>query len=553
MKITRHTAKDMRQALRLVREQLGADAVILTSKRTPFGVEVTAAVDFDAARIEAQAPASEPRTFRPEELTPPAPAQPAPTAPRREDPYTIADEYEQAEDDVQQSVYARIHAEMSDGRAGATNGRGRNSDARAVPSQAHARAVEEGARARNSSTRATAEERRSAAGGSAPGSTLSRPAIEGQAQKARTAAQHNATHNEVHSSLDSAIDSYMSADATEDDETLISAALASANRATPGTRAAESNGDAMSAELKAMRRILETQLAQLAWNDLTRRAPIHTEILTDLTEVGLSQELAGQIVAQLPSGTDITKARRLSIALLSQRLNVTGDRWLDKGGRVALIGPTGVGKTTALAKLAVRWVLRHGARSLALISADGVRIGAHDQMQALGQMLDVPVYVADNFTEIPNVLEELGQQRFVLIDTPGMSQRDAQLAIRLEQLSNAGHENGAHLETTLVLSASTQAGAIAETVKRYAAAKPTSTLLTKVDEAASLGGILSVLAETAMPISYVSEGQRVPEDLRPARALELVSRAVQLAKATGAAADEDLLKRRYGDVAHALA
>src|SRR6185436_3547627 len=107
MKITRHTAKDMRQALRLVREQLGPDAVILTSKRTSFGVEVTAAVDFDAARIEAQAPAAEPRTFRPEEFAPPPPAAPAPAAPRREDPYTVADEYEQAEDDVQQSLYAR--------------------------------------------------------------------------------------------------------------------------------------------------------------------------------------------------------------------------------------------------------------------------------------------------------------------------------------------------------------------------------------------------------------------------------------------------------------
>jgi flagellar biosynthesis protein FlhF len=201
----------------------------------------------------------------------------------------------------------------------------------------------------------------------------------------------------------------------------------------------------------------------------------------------------------------------------------------------------------------VRWVLRHGARSLALISADGIRIGAHDQMQALGQMLDVPVYIADNFAEIPKLLAELGQQRFVLIDTPGMSQRDAQLSTRLEQLAAAGDDSGARLETTLVLSASTQAGAIAETVKRYATAKPASTLLTKVDEAASLGGILSVLAESAIPVSYVSEGQRVPEDLRPARALELVSRAVQLAKATGAAADEDLLKRRYGDVAHALA
>jgi flagellar biosynthesis protein FlhF len=112
MKITRHTAKDMRQALKLVRDQLGPDAVILTSKRTPFGVEVTAAVDFDAARIEAQTAPAEPRTCRPEVFRPPAPPQ-QPT-PRREDPYTIADHYAQAEDDVQQSLYARIQAEMQD-------------------------------------------------------------------------------------------------------------------------------------------------------------------------------------------------------------------------------------------------------------------------------------------------------------------------------------------------------------------------------------------------------------------------------------------------------
>jgi flagellar biosynthesis protein FlhF len=137
----------------------------------------------------------------------------------------------------------------------------------------------------------------------------------------------------------------------------------------------------------------------------------------------------------------------------------------------------------------------------------------------------------------------------VLLDSPGFSQRDAQVSTRMTQLASAG----AGLETALVLSANTQAGAIAETVARFAEARPASCLLTKVDEAASLGGVLSVLTRAELPIAYVSEGQRVPEDLRPARALELVSSAVQLAKTSGAAADEDLLRRRYGDVAHALA
>ena len=522
MKITRHTAKDMRQALRMVRDQLGPEAVILTSKRTAFGVEVTAAIDFDAARVEAQArnaqppPAgpgsAEPRTFRPEEFSPPAPAsQPSRPSRPEHDPYTIAD---RADADVQESLFARIQAEMQTGAA--VRERGRNSEIKAVQIPAPARAV----------------------------------------QNERFRGFESDSDDSVHAALESAIDSYMTADDVADVGAPSSSALTSQNAR--DSDSGDSN-NALSEELKAMRRILENQMAQLAWNDLTRRAPIHTEILRELTEVGITQEFAAQIVAQLPPGTDLIKARRLSISLMATRLNVTGDRWLDKGGRIALVGPTGVGKTTALAKLAVRWVLRHGARSLALISADGVRIGAHDQLQALGQMIDVPVHVAESLAEIPKLLEQLGQKRFVLIDTPGMSHRDPQLAARITQLAsvrtqtNPGEVAGHGIETALVLSASTQAGTISETVARYAAAKVQSVLLTKVDEAASLGGILSVLARTELPISYVSEGQRVPEDLRPARSLELVSSAVQLARSSGAAADEDLLRRRYGEVAHALA
>jgi flagellar biosynthesis protein FlhF len=425
MKISKFTATDMRQALRLVRAELGQDAVIMSSRRTRGGVEVTAAIDFDAERLVPQpvAPAAAPaqtqvQAFRPEEFAPPS------------------------------------HAAV-----------------------------------------ASADE----------------PAAE--------------------------LDPNAIADSMGDDSLAITpAVVAAANQE-------------LNVELKTLRRILETQMAQLAWNDLTRRAPIHTQILRELSELGVTQDFAAQIVAQLPAGSDMTHARRLSIALIAQRLPVTGDRWLDKGGRVALVGPTGVGKTTALAKLAVRWVLRHGSRGLALISADNVRIGAHDQIQALGQMLDVPVYTVDHFSEIPRALESLAQRRFVLIDTPGSSQRDSQLAARMGQLASAG----SGIETALVVSANTQAGAIAETVARFAQARAQSCLLTKVDEAASLGGVLSVLTRAELPISYVSEGQRVPEDLRPARALELVSAAVQLAKKCGAAADEDLLRRRYGDVAHGLA
>ncbi len=343
---------------------------------------------------------------------------------------------------------------------------------------------------------------------------------------------------------------------------LASSGLASSGLATSGSDASALTpegraGDAppassvvaLESELKTLRRMLETQLAQLAWKDLARRAPIHTEMLRELTEVGLTPDVAAEIVASVPAETELTSARRLSIASVAQRVLVTGDRWLEEGGRIALVGPTGVGKSTTLAKLAVRWVLLHGPRDLAIVAGDSLRMGAHGEVQSLGQLLGAPVHALENFNELPELLARLGRRRFVLIDTPGSSQRDAQLAGRLAALAATGQQ----IETALVLAASTQAGAVAEAVARFAPASPASCVLTKVDEAASLGGTLSVLIRSRLPISYVSEGQRVPEDLRPARALELVTSAVQLARTSGAAADEDLLKRRFGEVAHALA
>ena len=417
MKIARHTAPDMRQAMRLVREQLGEEAVILSSRRTAQGVEITAAVDFDAAGLEVPTAAS----------APVAAVTPAPAA--------------------------------------------------------------------------------------APARPLSRAAAPAAPPAPAAVAP---------------------AAATPTPESLFPAEP-------------DMPADAMGKELQSLRRMLETQLAQLAWSERTRRAPVHTELLRELTEIGIAQDLADHIVGQLDERIDLTQGRRFAIAGLSQYLLVTGDRWLESGGRVAFVGATGVGKTTMLAKLAVRWILRHGPGDLALISSDTVRIGAQDQMQALGQLLGVPVHVPERFEALPDLLTRLERHRLVLIDTPGSSLRDAQLTARLAVLADSASQ----LETALVLAASTQAGALEEAVQRFRPANPASCLLTKLDEAASLGGALSVLIRARLPLSYTSDGQRVPEDLRPARSLELVSQAVRLARASGAAADEDLLRRRFGRLSHA--
>jgi flagellar biosynthesis GTPase FlhF len=676
MKIIRHTARDMRQALRGVREQLGEDAVILSSRRTSEGVEITAAVDFDASTLEAggfantpvapppiidatvvAAPSTSPSASRssatgatargaaasPPALralaSPPAPraaaASPPPPRAVASLPAPAAPASAPAPRAITSAPAART---LTSDAASNTSFRGSAANAGVGPT---ASGASRSAAALNPTVLALTT-RRAPASDKAAASTF-RQVLEESAPTAYppdaadhlSAADHVGASDHLSASdhLDApdhlgASDQLTAAHAPAlsydelaslegvpafepriDDADWISDAareavaehiaaprapvLAPASRApvlaaapldfdlwdltepvldpveeireatltplasneikatfaefrAPAAPSPAAN-EAMGNELKTLRRMLETQLAHLAWNDLTRRAPVHTEILRELTEIGITHDLAEHLVRQLPEDTELTFARRFTIAGLSQYLKVTGDHWLDDGGRVAFAGATGVGKTTTLAKIAVRWVLRHGPRDIALVAADSVRIGAQDQLQSLAQLLGVPVYSPEKFENLPSLLTRLNE-RLILIDTPGSSVRDPQLANRLAVLANSASK----LETALVLAASTQAGAIEEAVKHFAPANPSCCVLTKLDEAASIGGVLSTLIRARLPVSYMSEGQRVPEDLRPARALELVSAAVRLAKARGAAADEDLLRRRFGKTAHGI-
>ena len=611
MKIIRHIAPDMRAAMRSIRAQLGEDAVILSSRKIPEGVEVTAAIDFDAASLH-NAAGSSAESLTPSPLPPPTAPVSAPralTPPSRQAAPATTPSYVGTPANL---LAAPAHTPAP---AAATYALAHEEPAYAAPVEVTPAHLAAARAALAGYSHPAPTHAAHAAPVGHPNAAHAHLAHAASALAAPTAHSHAASSHYFPAPQQQpdarpfahilASDALLPADipslspaptptlniVADDDsrafaqyagyatsapdagivnptgaygdaspthsrrEPTISipearqdfAAEALADLPPPALPGATS--DAMGSELKTLRRMLETQLAQLAWNDLTRRAPVHVEILRELTEIGITQDLSDYILKQLPDKVELGFARRFAIAGLSQYLNVTGDRWLENGGRVAFIGATGVGKTTTLAKLAVRWVLRHGTRDLALVGSDTVRIGAQDQIQSLGQLLGVPVYTPENFESLPTLLSRLGDRhRLILIDTPGASLRDPQLSTRLGVLSNCASQ----METALVLAASTQAGSLEETMKRYAPANPACVVLTKLDEAASLGGALSALIRARVPVSYVSEGQRVPEDLRPARALELVSTAVRLAKTSGAAADEDLLRRRFGKSAHAI-
>jgi len=325
----------------------------------------------------------------------------------------------------------------------------------------------------------------------------------------------------------------------------LSEAIAPPAVAAPAADEAAPAQQALANEMKDMRRMLEAQLATLAWNDMSRRSPIQAAMLKELAQLGITQDLANSLVRRIPPHiTSFSAARRFALATIARTIQVTGDRWLERGGVVAFAGPAGAGKTTLLAKLAARWVLRHGPRRVAIVSADAVRIGAHEQMHMLGRLLGVTTHNVYDVAELPELLYELRGCQFIMIDTAGASPRDPELARRLRLLN----QMQASIETSLVLPASTQAGAIDEVVQRFQLAKPSSCVITKADEAVSLGGILSALVRHKLPAAYVSDGQRVPEDLAPARAHVLVSRAVEVASHNGATADDEVMQRRISGV-----
>ncbi|MCX7513155.1 flagellar biosynthesis protein FlhF [Frateuria sp. STR12] len=297
----------------------------------------------------------------------------------------------------------------------------------------------------------------------------------------------------------------------------------------------------MRAELSSLREMLEMQLSSLAWNDMERRQPLHARVLRELTRLGIDADVARALADQLPAQMTAEQARYLPLGMLSRGLAVSGRGRSDEGGVTALVGPTGVGKTTTLAKLAARAVVRHGASQVALVSTDHYRIGAAAQLEHYARLLGVRVYPAYDAQSLRQVLELLKGCHTVLVDTAGLAGNDPRLKEQLDVLGDAGD-----LRACLVLAANAQAQSLEDAVRAYLPLKPHAAILTKLDEAPSLGGALSVLIRHRLALDYTTDGQRVPEDIAAADARLLVCRAAQALKGSAPVADEVLLAERFG-------
>ncbi len=307
----------------------------------------------------------------------------------------------------------------------------------------------------------------------------------------------------------------------------------------------------MREELMAMRELLESQLSSLAWNDRTRRRPFEARMLKNLATLGLAPELVKELGARAGQPADASDAWRLPLATLKDHVP-TVDVETFQRGVVAVVGPTGVGKTTTIAKLASRYAMREGPRSLGLVSMDNFRIGAREQLRTFAQILGVPVHAAGDANEFRRALNVLADKPLTLVDTAGMAPRDARLASQLAAL----RAEGTHVRVLLTLPANAQVEALEEAVDAFAALDPDAVIVTKIDEAASLGGVLSVLMRRRLPVAWLADGQRVPEDLHAAQSRRawLVRTAVELARRRGVSLDEEFMAEHFGEKdAHAYA
>ncbi|MFT5224622.1 MAG: flagellar biosynthesis protein FlhF [Polaribacter sp.] len=314
---------------------------------------------------------------------------------------------------------------------------------------------------------------------------------------------------------------------------------------TTKVNASEPMIDEVRTELKGLRDLMQGQLSVLQWDQFAKRHPVRTVLLNLMSDLGLGSDICAIIISHLDDlNQDPHKVWQKALGILAKCLPVNRTDILADGGRIALVGSTGVGKTTTIAKLAARFSHIHGKRSVAMISTDHFRIGAQEQLQHYARLLQLPLLTASTSEELSDRLDMLADKKLVLIDTAGMSQHDLRLSERFHRLQDSAPQ----VKPYLVLSANTQLAAIDQTIKCFSKVKLAGAIVTKLDEAASLGGVITASIRHQLPLTYCGTGQRVPEDIESAKSHRIISKAVALMQSYSEAEDQEALAVRFNTI-----
>ena len=476
--IKKFYATTTRDALRQVRDALGANAIILSNRQVAGGVEIIAVADLDMANLTAQAEPAGPVLTR----TPRAAAQPAPPEPPPPRQMTL----EEA------GPHLTAFAEYLAQRDASPSNR--------APGRPKIDLPPTGGGAGNFPE---------------PGAQLFRPSPARQAQGRVVGPAHAAQP--------------------------VAPAAPAVPEAEPPLQPVVHE---LAREIRLLRGLVEGQLAGFAWNDMTRRDPLRAETMKRLLAAGFSSAFARQLLDSLPrEESDLTRALKWVKSAIGHNLRIAGPQEdiVERGGVYALVGPTGVGKTTTVAKLAARAVLRHGAAKVALVTTDTYRIGAQDQLRIYGRILGTPVFAVRDENDLELTLADLSSRHLVLIDTVGMSQRDKRVAEQIALLCGENHGEDRSVKRLLLLGAPSQGVTLEEVARAYSGPGLIGCILTKIDEALTYGPVLDVAIRHELPLHYVTNGQRVPEDLHQANPTYLADRAFRVNQA------ESPFKQEEGD------
>jgi flagellar biosynthesis protein FlhF len=312
----------------------------------------------------------------------------------------------------------------------------------------------------------------------------------------------------------------------------------------PAAEAVQPGYSGVEREIKDLRKLLESELANFSWHDRRRREPLRTRVIEDLSAMDIAPDVAATLAARTPSRTNLSDTSKIPLALLLRHLPVVDDLSTVNAGIYAIVGPTGAGKTTTIAKLAARWTMKHGSQGLALVSTDSYRIGAREQLMTYARILGASMHAPNSGKELARVLERLKSKKLVLIDTAGMGPRDVRLPEQIESLKLGA----AHAQYMLALPAQAEGRALEEIIRAFAPLAPSACVLTKVDEAGSLGAVISTTLRHKLKIAYLCNGQRVPEDLHSAHRhrVWLVKAAQQLKEKAPAQRDDAYFARHFG-------
>ncbi|WP_313928672.1 flagellar biosynthesis protein FlhF [Pseudoxanthomonas sp.] len=530
MKIKRFVAPDMRTAFAMVRQEHGPDAVILSNRVTEDGVEIVAASNYDEALVQrtldAMRPATPAAPLHP--LLDPTPQAPAANAPTLSPAEAAA------------SYFSRRQPAAPTAPRAEPTKPAPIAPPRAPVIAAPAPAAEIPAPVVRDIAPLLIEPESFAAKLAA--CLPAAPAIEPVATPRRPAAPRGEIDDTL--DLDALLPSIAPPLSLPEPEPAPVAALhatrVTAAAPTPAPAAVtvptltvvtDNAADAresdeqlvqMRGELSAMREMIEREMHRLT-DERLRGSPVRMQAMELMEDYGFDAGITRDIALQIPADTELHRGRGLMLGLLSKKLPVLDTDLLETGGVIALVGPTGAGKTTTIAKLAACFAQRHNARDVALVTTDTVRVGGREQLHGYGRQLGIAVHEADSAQTLALVLERLRDYKLVLIDTAGLGQRDRNLVGQLNWLRASGQ-----VKTLLCLPANSHFSDLDEVVRRFSTVQPQGVVLTKLDETGRLGSALSVVVDHQLPMTWVTDGQRVPDDLHRANSAHLVLRLDQL-------------------------